>query len=99
MPALRQLRVWGLGLNVAATEDEIVALALDVGFVDMSTEPWASALSPPHSDSRASACDRSHGEALAYLRPARRFLLSQVDEIWQHGMIDYLLLRARKPAG
>jgi hypothetical protein len=30
---------------------------------------------------------------------AVRFLLSQVDVIWQHGMIDYLLLRATKPAG
>ena len=28
---------------------------------------------------------------------AVRFLLSQVDVIWQHGMIDYLLLRATKP--
>ena len=29
---------------------------------------------------------------------ASRLMLAQVDLLWEHGMIEYLLLRARRPA-
>jgi erythromycin 3''-O-methyltransferase len=97
--ALTQLRVWGLGVNAAATEDEIVALALDAGFVDVRTELVGRRTIAPALRFARDRLDRTHGEVPRTYDLAVRFLLSQVDVIWQHGMIDYLLLRATKPEG
>ena len=97
--ALTQLRVWGLGLNAAATEDEIIALALDAGFVDVRTELVGSRTIAPALRFARDRLDRTHGEVPRTYDLAVRFLLSQVEVIWRHGMIDYLLLRATKPPG
>jgi SAM-dependent methyltransferase len=97
--ALTQLRVWGLGVNAAATEDEIIALALDAGFVDVRTELVGRRTIAPALRFARDRLDRTHGEVPRTYDLAVRFLLAQVDVIWQHGLIDYLLLRATKPAG
>ena len=97
--ALTQLRVWGLGLNAAATEDEIIALALDAGFVDVRTELVGSRTIAPALRFARDRLDRTHGEVPRTYDLAVRFLLSEVEVIWQHGMIDDLLLRATKPPG
>ena len=97
--ALTQLRVWGLGVNAAATEGEIIALALDAGFVDVRTELVGRRTIAPALRFARDRLDRTHGEVPRTYDLAVRFLLAQVDVIWQHGMIDYLLLRATKPPG
>lgn len=97
--ALTQLRVWGLGVNAAATEDEIIALALGAGFVDVRTELVGRRTIAPALRFARDRLDRTHGEVPRTYDLAVRFLLSQVEVIWQHGMIDYLLLRATRPAG
>ncbi|HSH33873.1 MAG TPA: methyltransferase domain-containing protein [Actinomycetota bacterium] len=97
--ALTQLRVWGLGVDAAATEGEIIALALDAGFVDVRTELVGRRTIAPALRFAHDRLDRTHGEVPRTYDLAVRFLLAQVDVIWQHGMIDYLLLRAMKPAG
>ena len=40
---------------------------------------------------------RSRGEATGSYRLAASIMLSQVELLWERGMIDYLLLRATKP--
>lgn len=97
--ALTQLRVWGLGVNAAATEDEIIALALGAGFVDVRTELVGRRTIAPALRFARDRLDRTHGEVPRTYDLAVRFLLSQVEVIWRHGMIDYLLLRATRPAG
>jgi SAM-dependent methyltransferase len=97
--ALTQLRVWGLGVDAAATEGEIIALALDAGFVDVGTELVGRRTIAPALRFAHDRLGRTHGEVPRTYDLAVRFLLAQVDVIWQHGMIDYLLLRATKPAG
>ena len=99
LAALTQLRVWGLGVNAAATEGEIIALALDAGFVDVRTELVGRRTIAPALRFARDRLDRTQGEVPRTYDLAVRFLLAQVDVIWQHGMIDYLLLRATKPAG
>ena len=95
--ALTQLRVWGLGVHAAATVDEIADAARRVGFVDVRTElagarTIAPALRFVRERLRRPQPGVPRGQVLA-----SRLLLAQVDVLWRHGMIEYLLLRAAKP--
>jgi erythromycin 3''-O-methyltransferase len=96
--ALTQLRVWGLGVHAAATADQIAETARRAGFADVRTELVG---------------ERVIGPALRFVRErveappsgvprvqvlASRLLLAQADVLWEHGMIEYLLLRTTKPA-
>jgi erythromycin 3''-O-methyltransferase len=95
--ALTQLRVWGLGVHAAATADEIADAARRVGFVDVRTElagarTIAPALRFVRERLRRPRPGVPRGQVLA-----SRLLLAQVDVLWRHGMIEYLLLRAAKP--
>jgi erythromycin 3''-O-methyltransferase len=95
--ALTQLRVWGLGVHAAATADEIADAARRVGFVDVRTElagarTIAPALRFVRERLRRPQPGVPRGQVLA-----SRLLLAQVDVLWRHGMIEYLLLRAAKP--
>jgi SAM-dependent methyltransferase len=97
LAALTQLRVWGLGMHAVATEDEIIALALDAGFVDVRAELVGDRVIGPALRFARDRLERSHDDVPRTYDLAVRLLLAQVDLLWQHGMIDYLLLRATKP--
>lgn len=95
--ALTQLRVWGLGVHAAATAEEIVDTARRAGFVEVRTElvgarVIAPALRLVHERLRRPQPGVPRGQVLA-----SRLLLAQVDVLWEHGLIEYLLLRASKP--
>jgi erythromycin 3''-O-methyltransferase len=99
LASLTQLRVWGLGAHAAATEQEIVAAARAAGLADVRTELVGARVVAPalrfvHDRLRRPQPGVPRGQVLA-----SRLLLGQVDVLWEHGMIDYLLLRASKPGG
>ena len=95
--ALTQLRVWGLGVHAAATAEEIVDTAHRAGFVEVRTglagaRVIAPALRLVHERLRRPQPEVPRGQVLA-----SRLLLAQVDVLWEHGLIEYLLLRGSKP--
>ncbi len=95
--ALTQLRVWGLGVHAAATAEEIADTARRAGFVEVRTElagprVIAPALRLVHERLRRPQPEVPRGQVLA-----SRLLLAQVDVLWEHGLIEYLLLRGSKP--
>ncbi len=94
---LAQLRVWGLGVHAAATVDEIASAARASGLEDVRTELVGARVIAPalrfvHDRLRRPEPGVPRGQVLA-----SRVLLAQVDVLWEHGLIDYLLLRATKP--
>jgi SAM-dependent methyltransferase len=96
--ALTQLRVWGLGVHAAATADQIADAARREGFVDVRTELVGGrvigpALRAVRERLRTPQPGVPHGQVLA-----SRLLLTQAGVLWEHGMIEYMLLRAMKPA-
>jgi erythromycin 3''-O-methyltransferase len=96
--ALTQLRVWGLGVHAAATADQIADAARRAGFEDVRTELVGGSVIAP--------ALRSVRERLTTPQPgvpkgqvlASRLLLAQAEVLWEHGMIEYLLLRSAKSA-
>ena len=98
LAALTQLRVWGLGVQAAATADEIVALAFDAGFVDVRAEPVGDRVIAPALRFVRDRLDRSPGEVPRSYELAVRVMLRQVDLLWRRGVLDYLLLHGRRPA-
>jgi SAM-dependent methyltransferase len=95
--ALTQLRVWGLGLRAAASPGVIGRAVEAAGFTDVTM---------------ASVGDRVIAPALRFVRgrlsrpvpdvppghpAAARLMVGQVQRLWDAGIIDYLLLSARKP--
>ena len=97
LAALTQLRVWGLGTHAAATTGQIVATALDAGFIDVRAEPVGARVIGPALRFVRDRLDRTRGEVPRAYELAARFMLSQVEVLWRHRVIDYLLLRGTKP--
>jgi microcystin synthetase protein McyJ len=96
--AVAMLRVWGLRSGAAASPDEIVATAATAGFADVESELVGARVIAPalrFVRDRLDARREREGTALAL---AARTMLDQADVLWERGLLDYLLLRARKPA-
>jgi SAM-dependent methyltransferase len=95
--ALTQLRVWGLGAHAAATAEEIAATARRAGLVDVRTElVGARVIAPALRVSRDRLARPQPGVPRGQVL-ASRIMLAQIDVLWEHGIIDYLLLRAAAP--
>jgi SAM-dependent methyltransferase len=98
LAALTQLRVWGLKPSVAATADEISAMVRRAGFQDVEAHIVGErVIGPALRFVRRRLDDRDH-EAPAAMRLAARVMLAQTELLWRNGVVDYLLLRARKPS-
>jgi erythromycin 3''-O-methyltransferase len=97
LAGVSQVRVWGLGRHAPQTAEQIASAASAAGFTDVTFEL---------------AGDRVIGPALRFVRGrlrarsfrvpgpyevAARAMVSQVELLWERGVVDYLLLRARKP--
>lgn len=92
---LTQLRVWGLRSTAAATSRQIQDLVERAGFVDVRAQ-----LVGPRVIAPALRCVRRRLEAgvdvpATYVL-ASRIMLAQVELLWRHGVIDYLLVRATR---
>ena len=96
--AVAMLRVWGLRAGAAASPDLIVATAEAAGFTDVESELTGDRVIAPalrFVRERLDAGGEGEGRSLAL---AARMMLDQADVLWERGLLDYLLLRARKPA-
>ena len=97
LAALSQLRVWGLGVHAAATPVEIVRQVEGAGFVDVRTELVGERVIAPALRFVRDRLRTTRAEAAGSYRLAASIMLSQVELLWDRGMIDYLLLQATKP--
>jgi hypothetical protein len=88
-----------LGTHAAATPVEIVRRVEAAGFVDIRTELVGERVIEPALRFVRDRLQRSRDEAAGSYRLAASIMLSQVELLWERGMIDYLLLMATKPAG
>ena len=96
--AVAMLRVWGLRPRAAASPEEIAATAAIAGFEDVESELVGARVIAPalrFVRDRLDARGEREGRALAL---AARTMLGQADVLWERGLLDYLLLRARKPS-
>jgi erythromycin 3''-O-methyltransferase len=96
--AISQLRVWGLGTHAAATPVEIADAVAAAGFVEVDADLVGERVITPALRFVRDRLDRARDEATGSYRLAASIMLSQVELLWERGMIDYLLLRAAKPA-
>ncbi|HJR96958.1 MAG TPA: methyltransferase domain-containing protein [Actinomycetota bacterium] len=96
--AFTQMRAWGLGTHAAATADEIVAAALDAGFIDVRAEPVGERVIGPALRFVRDRLDRDSGQAPLFYRLAVRIMVRQIELLWERGMLDYILLHGTKPA-
>ena len=95
--AVAMLRVWGLSSGAAASPDGIASLAAAAGFSDVETELVGDRVIAPALRAVRDRLDAGTHRADRSLALAARAMLSQADVLWERGLLDYLLLRARKP--
>lgn len=95
--ALTQLRAWGLGVHAAASPGVILRKAEAAGFTDLRAERVGDRVIAPALRFVRDRLDAGGRSASWSLEQAARFMLAQVDLIWERGMIDYLLLCGSKP--
>lgn len=96
--AVAMLRVWGLRSRAAASPGRIAATAATAGFVDVDPRlVGARVIAPALRFVRDRLDSRGEREG-GTLALAARTMLGQADVLWERGLLDYLLLRARKPA-
>ncbi len=96
--AVAMLRVWGLRSGAAASGALIADTAATAGFDDVESELVGTRVIAPalrFVRDRLDAGGEGEGRSLAL---AARTMLGQADVLWERGILDYLLLRARKPA-
>jgi hypothetical protein len=98
LAGVSQLRVWGLGTHAAATADEIAAAAQGAGFTDVRIERVGERVIGPALRCIRARLDGGGGGASRSYGLAARIMLGQVDLLWERRIIDYILLRASKPA-
>ena len=98
LAAVAMLRLWGIRSSAAASPAQIADTAATAGFVDVQSElVGAHVIAPALRFVRDRLDARGEGERRS-LALAARTMLGQADVLWERGILDYLLLRARKPA-
>ncbi|HEY7362096.1 MAG TPA: class I SAM-dependent methyltransferase, partial [Streptosporangiaceae bacterium] len=93
---LAQLRVFGLRPGAAMTAGQITAAAHAVGLVDVEVTRCGGRVIAPALRVIAARLSGSPSAPLGH-QVAARVLLWQVELLWRHRIIDYLLLRATRP--
>ena len=96
LSGLTQLRVFGLRPSMAMTAGEIAAAARAAGLVQVEVIGCGDRVIAPALRLTAARLSGATS-APAGQRAAACLLLGQVDLLWQHRIIDYLLLRAVRP--
>jgi hypothetical protein len=87
--------VWGLRTTAAATSREIRDLVERAGFVDVHAELVGSRVIAPALRFVRRRLEAGVDAPASYVL-ASRVMLSQVELLWRRGVIDYLLVRARR---
>jgi cyclopropane fatty-acyl-phospholipid synthase-like methyltransferase len=96
--ALSQLRLWGLTRRAVASPERIVALAAGAGFVDVRSLLLGDRVIGPALRFVRERLGRVSGVPRTYALAAR-IMASQAELLWERGILDYLVLRARRPDG
>jgi cyclopropane fatty-acyl-phospholipid synthase-like methyltransferase len=91
-----QLRVFGLRRGAAMTADEIAEAARTAGLMDVTIERCGDRVFDQVIELTRERLRTADGIALGQ-RQAGRLLLAQIELLWRRRIIDYVLLRARKP--
>ncbi len=91
-----QLRVWGLKLGAVATPEQIADDVRAAGFSDVEVELVGDRVIEPALALVRRRLEAPPGDVPAWLRLACRAELAQVELLWRRGMVEYLLLRARR---
>jgi SAM-dependent methyltransferase len=96
LAGLAQLRVWGLNLQAAASTRSIAEAARSAGLIDVEVRRCGDRVIGPALALTRARMGKLDGVPVSK-RLAVRILLAQVELLWRRGMVDYLLLSARKP--
>lgn len=94
--AAAMLRAWGLRTSAAASPDRIAAAAATAGFDVVHTELVGGRVIAPALRFVRDRLDRD-GPSSRSFALATRVMVRQADILWERGLVDYLLLEARKP--
>lgn len=95
---LTNLRIWGMGRNNLATSAQIRDAVTAAGFIDVDVQKVGSRVFPPAVRLFRGRLD-TRGDEQPYLyRFAAGLLLRQWDLLYRRGMMEYLLVRGRRPA-
>ena len=99
--ALAMLRAWGLRRTAAASARDIAGLASAAGFVDARIELVGDRVIAPALRFVRGRLEheRETREASRSYVSAAGIMVAQADLLWERSMVDYLLLRVRKPLG
>ena len=97
LAAVSLLRAWGLGRHAAATAAEIEGLVAGAGLAGIRIETVGERVIAPALRFVRGRLEQSHAALPRSYELAVRFMLAQVDLLWERRMIDYMLLRAEKP--
>ena len=96
LAALAMLRVWGLRVSAAAAPERIARSVEGVGFEDVRSRLVGDRVIGPALRFVHDRLDRDE-DASSSLRLAARAMTAQASTLWERGLVDYLLLSARKP--
>jgi SAM-dependent methyltransferase len=96
MAALAELRLWGLSRTAAATPERIAALAAEAGFADERSELMGERVIGPALRFVRGRLDSARDVPRSYALAAR-IMASQAELLWERGILEYLVLRARRP--
>jgi cyclopropane fatty-acyl-phospholipid synthase-like methyltransferase len=91
-----QLRVWGMNRSAAMTAAEIEQAARAAGLVDVEVSACGDRVIGPALRLTRNRLRRRTRAPFGH-RTAARTMLAQVELLWRHGMIEYILVRALKP--
>jgi SAM-dependent methyltransferase len=95
---LTQLRIFGLRRTMAMTAGQIAATARAAGLTEVQVTVCGDRVIGPALQLTATRLSGATTTAPAGHRAAARLLLWQVDLLWRRRIIDYLILRAVRPA-
>lgn len=97
LAGVTQLRVWGLHTGAAATADEIAAMVGRAGFADVEVRLVGDRVIAPALRFVRMRLEAGEVDAPLAMRLACRAMLAQAELLWERGVLDYLLLCAKKP--
>jgi erythromycin 3''-O-methyltransferase len=94
---LSQLRVWGLRRAAAMPVADIVTAAREAGLVDVEVDLVGERVIGPALRFVRDRLRRSRSALPRSYELAVAFMLRQAELLWERRLVDYLLLRARRP--
>jgi SAM-dependent methyltransferase len=94
---LGQLRLWGLRVGAVATPQQIAAQVETAGFADVSCELVGERVIAPALRLLRERLRRVGADLPSAQRFAAEVFRRQVELLWRRGVVEYLLLSARRP--